>query len=93
VERVLEAVENGAHDEMPAALGALRRRSDALREVVAELGNLELGQPLTAVLASLAHMQINRVLRESGGLEELRVHDALARAYHARRVRLSGSRE
>jgi Lantibiotic biosynthesis dehydratase C-term len=66
-------------------------RSEALRPVLArfrdlhEAGRLE--RPLTDVLCSLGHMFVNRLLREAGDRDELRVHDALARLYESQLAR------
>jgi hypothetical protein len=43
--------------------------------------------PLAQVVGTMAHMAVNRLLRESGGLDELRVHDALGRLYAGRLAR------
>jgi lantibiotic biosynthesis protein len=75
----------------PPTVQALRARSGALRPVLArfravhEAGRLE--QPLTDVLCSVAHMFVNRFLREAGHRDELRVHDALARLYEGQLAR------
>jgi thiopeptide-type bacteriocin biosynthesis protein len=87
VEHILAQLERGAREDASPAFEVLGRRSAALRPLLEELRRCELHQPLGAVLAAIAHMHINRLLLESGGVAELRVHDALARAYHARSAR------
>jgi lantibiotic biosynthesis protein len=82
VEEAVAALE--AHDP-PLAIKALRARSHTLRPVLARLRVLDeadrLQQPLSDVVCSLAHMFVNRLLREGAGRDELRVHDALERLY------------
>jgi hypothetical protein len=48
-------------------------------------GILEL--PLGDVISSLAHMGVNRLLMRGANLDEVRVHDALARLYEAQLAR------
>jgi thiopeptide-type bacteriocin biosynthesis protein len=78
-------------DEPPAPLDALRARSDALAPLVQRLASLAgtglLVIPVEDLVTSYAHMAANRILLESGGVEELRVHDALARIYAGWRAR------
>jgi lantibiotic biosynthesis protein len=75
----------------PSPVQALRARSDQLQVVFAQLGALEeageLNRPLAEVVCSLAHMSVNRLLRESGNRDELGVHDALGRVYASRLAR------
>jgi hypothetical protein len=87
VEHILAQLGSRTPEGGGPAFEILGRRSAALRPLLDELRRCELRQPLPAVLAALAHMQINRLLFESGGMAELRVHDALARAYHAHSAR------
>jgi thiopeptide-type bacteriocin biosynthesis protein len=78
--------------EAPAPFDALRARSRALTPLLLRLSWLAerqlLAQPVEDIVSSYAHMAVNRRLLESGGIEELRVHDALARVYHGRRARV-----
>ncbi len=73
---------------------ALRERSRIQAPMLAHLRSLDeegvLEQPLHAVLCSLAHMAVNRILRRGGEHEELRVHDALARLYASQLAREAG---
>lgn len=75
----------------PAPLDALRARSTALAPLFMHLSSLKerglLTKPVDDIVTSYAHMAVNRILLESGGIEELRVHDALARVYAGRRAR------
>ncbi|HYZ81846.1 MAG TPA: thiopeptide-type bacteriocin biosynthesis protein, partial [Solirubrobacteraceae bacterium] len=72
-------------------LSAIRRRSAALAPLLARLRALDeegiLELPLDEVLCSLAHLCVNRLLSSSGNLDEVRVHDALARLYEAELAR------
>jgi thiopeptide-type bacteriocin biosynthesis protein len=74
-----------------ARLAALRARSAALAPVLGRFSALEadgiLERPLHDVICSLAHMSVNRMLRRGANLDELRVHDALARLYEAQIAR------
>jgi lantibiotic biosynthesis protein len=81
----------------PPPVQALRARSDRLQVVFAQLGALEeageLNRPLAEVVCALAHMSVNRLLREGGSHDELRVHDALGRLYASQLARArSGAR-
>jgi thiopeptide-type bacteriocin biosynthesis protein len=73
------------------AIDALHERAERLTpilqrlRVLADEGVLE--RPLDDVVCSFAHMFVNRLLRDGGGLDELRVHDALARVYEGRLAR------
>jgi thiopeptide-type bacteriocin biosynthesis protein len=72
-------------------VSALRQRSAALAPVLARLRALDeegiLELPLADVVCSLAHMAVNRLLKRGGNLDEVRVHDALARLYEAQLAR------
>lgn len=46
-----------------------------------EEGILE--KPFPEVTSSLAHMDVNRLLKRGGNVDEARVHHALARIYEA----------
>lgn len=67
------------------------RRSDAQRPLLAGLADAEnageLTQPYPEIVQSLAHMALNRLLRDGGGIGEARAHDVVARLYlqHAAR--------
>ena len=88
----LEAAVSSLDDpSAPPTVQAFRDRSEALRPVLARFRELHetgrLGRPLTDVLCSLGHMFVNRLLREAGDRDELRVHDALARLYESQLAR------
>ncbi|MBV9818056.1 MAG: lantibiotic dehydratase [Solirubrobacterales bacterium] len=72
-------------------IGALHERAQRLTPILRRLRALAdegvLERPLDDVVCSLAHMFVNRLLRDGGGLDELRVHDALARVYEGRLAR------
>jgi thiopeptide-type bacteriocin biosynthesis protein len=67
--------------ERSAVLGPVFARMRALEEE----GVLEL--PLHDVACSLAHMGVNRLLKRGANMDEVRVHDALARLYEAQMAR------
>jgi len=73
------------------AIDALHERAERLTPILRQLRVLAdeavLERPLDDVYCSLAHMFVNRLLRDGGGLDELRVHDALARVYEGRLAR------
>jgi thiopeptide-type bacteriocin biosynthesis protein len=75
----------------PPPAQALRARSRKLQSVLRQLSALQeagcLQRPLPDVVCSLAHMFANRLLREGGGRDELRVHDALGRLYASQLAR------
>jgi thiopeptide-type bacteriocin biosynthesis protein len=89
---VASVVESLGDKDAPPAVQALRGRSAALRPTLDQLRDLardgRLERDLHDVLCTLAHMQVNRMLRKSGGHDELRVHDALARLYESQLARL-----
>ncbi len=72
----------------PAPLG---ERSAALAPLFARLRALDqegvLELPLPDIVCSLAHMGVNRLLKRGGNMDEVRVHDALARLYEAQMAR------
>jgi thiopeptide-type bacteriocin biosynthesis protein len=74
-----------------AALEVLRRRSQALAPVTAELrvcaqaGRLSV--PLTELAPSFLHMHANRLLRSAQRAQELVLYDFLARLYQSRAAR------
>jgi Lantibiotic biosynthesis dehydratase C-term len=69
----------------PPGAQAIGTRSRTFQDVFARWSTLReagrLQRPLADVVGTMAHMAVNRLLRESGGLDELRVHDALGRLY------------
>ncbi len=81
--RLLEIVEAppGPLSERSAVLAAVFTRMRALDEE----GVLEL--PLHDIACSLAHMGVNRLLKRGANMDEVRVHDALARLYEAEMAR------
>jgi len=87
---VVAAVDRSEVGSDPA-IDALNARAERLTpilqrlRVLADEGVLE--RPLDDVVCSFAHMFVNRLLRDGGGLDELRVHDALARVYEGRLAR------
>jgi lantibiotic biosynthesis protein len=87
VERLLTELELESEPPSSAALVALRQRSTVIRPLLAGIDDLGLQRSTPSVVAILAHLQLNRVLRRSGAMDELRVYDALARAYRSRRLR------
>jgi thiopeptide-type bacteriocin biosynthesis protein len=90
LERLLDAGDDPSHPLAPA-LAVFRRRSRALRPVVAELaaaqrnGRLDLSLP--RLVPSFAHMFMNRLLRSNGRAQELVIYDFLLRLSHSRRMR------
>jgi hypothetical protein len=88
---VAQAVADLERDDAAAAIGALRERSSAQAAVLARLSALEaegvLERSFQDVMCSLAHMSVNRLLRRGANLDEVRVHDALARLYEGQIAR------
>ena len=78
----------------PPALQPIRDRSTRVVPILAELRErseaVDAPVSFETVLRSHAHMFVNRLLRSGSNLEleELRVHDALARLYESRSARL-----
>lgn len=87
VEPLRPAYGSEAEADADAVVAALRRRSAVLAPLVAGIDGLGLDRSTRTVVSILAHLQANRVLRESGADDELAVFDALARAYRAQRAR------
>jgi thiopeptide-type bacteriocin biosynthesis protein len=89
--QVAQAVADLERDDAAAAIGALRERSSAQAAVLARLSALEaegvLERSFQDVMCSLAHMSVNRLLRRGANLDEVRVHDALARLYEGQIAR------
>jgi thiopeptide-type bacteriocin biosynthesis protein len=92
--RELEALLDPAGDGegLPAAaLTALRRRSEQVAPLAAELRAAaqsgRLTQPLEALAPSYLHMHANRVLRSAQRAQELVLYDFLARVYESRAAR------
>jgi len=87
---VVAAVDRSEVGSDPA-IDALHERTERLTPILQRLGVLAaegvLERPLDDIVCSLAHMFVNRLLRDGGGLDELRVHDALARVYEGRLAR------
>lgn len=61
--------------------------TEILRTLIEPAGDNVLSRPYAEVVRSLAHMAVNRLLRDGGALDEVRVHDALARLYRERLAR------
>jgi lantibiotic biosynthesis protein len=78
---------------LAAGLEALRRRSDQLAPVTAELRQLTQAGCLSVTLADLArsfaHMHVNRLLRSAHRAQELVLYELLDRAYSSRAGRRS----
>jgi thiopeptide-type bacteriocin biosynthesis protein len=92
-EQVAAAVGSLTDPDGSAAVRVLRARSERLGPILERVRALEerqrLERPFEEVISAHAHMAINRLLPESGGFDELRVHDALARLYASARARES----
>ena len=89
--------EADGHDSGPlgAALAALRRRSERLAPIVAELRAAERAGQLTVPLADLApsflHVHANRLLRTVPRPLELILYELLGRLYESRLARTRGA--
>ncbi|HEX2295887.1 MAG TPA: lantibiotic dehydratase [Actinomycetota bacterium] len=87
----LVSADPGAEGALGRALGALARRSDAVREPVARLRALESAGRLTTTFddlaTSLGHMHVNRLIRSSQRAHEMVIYDLLDRLYTARAAR------
>jgi thiopeptide-type bacteriocin biosynthesis protein len=74
-----------AHGPLAAGLAALRRRSERVTPLAAELRAREragrLSQPLLGMAASYVHMYTNRLLRTEGQAQEVVLYDFLCRIY------------
>lgn len=90
LEGLLAAAREG-RDDLPPELAALRRRSDAQREVAAELGararDGTLSVPVPALASSFAHMHLNRILRSSARAQEMILYHLLGRLYESEAAR------
>jgi thiopeptide-type bacteriocin biosynthesis protein len=96
----VEALRDGtarAEARLALALQVLRRRSEQLALVVAELqvgtraGRLAV--PLVELAPSYLHMHANRVLRSAHRAQELVLYDFLARLYESQAARSGGRTE
>jgi thiopeptide-type bacteriocin biosynthesis protein len=90
----LEALLDPANDEqspLQPGLAILRRRSEQLAPVIAELRAAEqagrLSRPVTEVARSCMHMHINRLLRSAHRAQELVLYDFLHRLYESQAAR------
>jgi len=77
--------------DLAPGLALLRRRSQTLAPLVAELRALEsegrLTRSVEELAASFIHMHVNRMIRAGGPEHERVIYDFLARLYESRRVR------
>jgi thiopeptide-type bacteriocin biosynthesis protein len=82
----------GTDPQVAAGLEVLRRRSQRLTPVTAELGACaragRLSAPLPELAPSYLHMHTNRLLRSAHRAQELVVYDFLCRLYDARAARV-----
>ncbi len=87
----LLAVARGGGDGLPPELAALRRRSEALRPVAAELAEREqagrLTAPVRVLASSFTHMHLNRILRSSARAQEMVIYHLLGRLYESEAAR------
>ena len=89
VEDAVAALERSDADPRIVVLSARSRRlRPAFERLRALAGEGTLERPLEDVMASLAHMAVNRMLLRGGNHDEVRVHDALARLYESKRARI-----
>jgi thiopeptide-type bacteriocin biosynthesis protein len=93
----LDALLDPANDEAsPLAPGfaVLKRRSEAVAPVLAELERLEKAGRLTATRAELApsfvHMHVNRMIRSAARAHELAIYDLLYQLHQSRAARMRG---
>jgi thiopeptide-type bacteriocin biosynthesis protein len=90
LEELLSLASDAAEPRYPA-LQALRRRTEGLVELAAELRMLEragrLRKSIPELAASYAHMHINRMLRPTHRFQELVLYDLLDRIYLSRLAR------
>lgn len=90
LESLLAALRDGG-DGLPPELAALRRRSEALRPVAAELAERERGgrlnAPVQALATSFTHMHLNRMLRSSARAQEMVIYHLLGRLYESEAAR------
>ncbi len=91
--RLEEARHEVREGRPPALAGALRKRATALAPPARRLAELEaageLATPLSEIAKSLAHMHVNRVLREPQPEDELRIYDRLDRLHRSEAARAS----
>jgi thiopeptide-type bacteriocin biosynthesis protein len=77
--------------ELAPALAVLRRRSERLAPVVAELREIEragrLRQPIVDLAGSYVHMHVNRMIRSAPRAHELVLYDFLHQLYESRAAR------
>ncbi|MDQ3982531.1 MAG: lantibiotic dehydratase, partial [Actinomycetota bacterium] len=89
--RALEPLIDPSADPEVRGIGALRRRSDALRPAVGRLRALQAEGRLTIsfedLAGSLGHMHVNRLLRSAQRAQEMVLYDLLDRLYMARAAR------
>jgi thiopeptide-type bacteriocin biosynthesis protein len=94
LERLLFRPES-APDEIQPALAALRRRSEAIREVVRELRARErrgrLQTQLDAIVPNYIHMFVNRLSRSAGPEHEMVLYDYLVQLYRSELARARAS--
>jgi lantibiotic biosynthesis protein len=94
----LESLLDPSPDEvghLAAGIDLLRRRSEQMRPVVAELEQAERAGRLTCTIEALAssylHMHANRLLRSAHRAQELLIYDFLDRIYQSRAARCQAS--
>ena len=84
---------SGVDSQLIAGCKALKRRSEQLVPVVAELNNCAraglLSLSLTDLAPSYLHMYVNRLLRSAHLAQELVLYDFLARLYESQSARCS----
>jgi thiopeptide-type bacteriocin biosynthesis protein len=87
----IEAMLGERVGELTPVFEALRARSGAIHPVAAALRRLDtrgqLASPLTQILASLTHMHVNRVLRQSSARQEQGLYDFLFRFHESQLAR------
>lgn len=90
LEALLAAARDGG-EGLPPELAALRRRSEALRPVAAELAGREraglLAAPVRVLASSFTHMHLNRILRSSARAQEMVLYHLLGRLYESEAAR------
>jgi thiopeptide-type bacteriocin biosynthesis protein len=91
LESLLAAAREGGGEGDLTGLAALRRRSEALRPVAAELAEREragrLTAPVQALASSFTHMHLNRILRSSARAQEMVIYHLLGRLYESEAAR------
>jgi thiopeptide-type bacteriocin biosynthesis protein len=82
---------DGPASGLRPGIEVLKRRSDALAPLVAELAALDCGRQLVVIrqrlAASFVHMHLNRVLRSNQARQELVIYDFLLQLSKSRRAR------